>query len=261
LLTAAQLLEEWSIDFVTAEHAKAPPLSALVAAASPTGVAVFAIYLDGILRWARNASIGEVQRQRLQELAGEVTAIGKRLLTTGSDIVEVTHRVGARRELQVLAFISQWGEDVDFAEDALSELRARALTLFRTEFASSMKLREDTVLRDAFLPDWVVDPLIQLLGPIGIDPEEFRSLFNGLAADRLSRMTAYGAWLHDRPRSIALLIVGGVVAHRRGDEVLLTAVREAASVAGSQPSGHRAVLDDEGARRLNELLGFPIPAA
>ena len=105
--------------------------------------------------------------------------------------------------------------------------------------------------------------LLGLLAVSGVRISEalnlFRKLHERLASDAFSRMTRYGTWLNDRKRAVALIVIAGMVAKRRSDQALLSAVAQASAELRSQPSGSHAVLSPDGIKQVEAELGFAIP--
>ncbi|HTV75342.1 MAG TPA: hypothetical protein VME66_16735 [Candidatus Acidoferrales bacterium] len=261
LACATLLLAEWIRSEILGQTALAfDPSAVLAAAPKNRGLALFGGLVDEIHRWSGFARLNADAEERAERWKQRIDEIGRGVVVAPNDVDKVLDAAGAR-DVQALAAMSHWATSPDFDARTGERIARHAAALFKREFASFMKRDQNDNLYDAAHPEWVVDPLTEALANVGLPVEDFYEAFEGLACDAFSRMTRFMAWLRDRPRSIILLVIGGCVALRRGDEALLEAVREAAVQVRSQPASDTVVLDASKLPRLEEQLGFSIPTS
>ncbi len=206
-----------------------------------------------------DARLPDDQQARLDEVWEQVDGAGKRVIQKSADIDAVLNQAG-KRDLNVLAAMSQWrsGNQV---EPALARcMSKRAAEFLRRSFASAMYDPEGKG-PDVGFSERIINPLIEALKHDGIPVDLFRSLHERLASDAFSRMTRYATWINDRKRAVALLLIAGMVARERSDDTLLEAVKQAAAELLSQPEGFHRILTPESAQRVEDRFGFPIPLA
>jgi len=243
----AVVFEENSIDAIVPE----------IEAAANCRVVVIGAAFDYVLRRFGIAQLPQPQADRANHVWQLINNAGKRVIQRTTDIDTVLKQAG-NRDLDVLAAISQWRNDSEMAPATHTNIGKRAGDLLQRCFKSAMYHPEGQGPDVAF-SERIINPLIHALTFDGIEVGVFRQLHERLASDNFSRMTRYGTWLNDRKRAVALIVIAGMVAKRRSDQALLSAVAQASTELRSQPCGSRPVLSPDGVKQVEAELGFPIP--
>lgn len=243
----AVVFEENSIDAIVPE----------IEASANCRVVVIGAAFDDLLRRFGTAQLPQPQADRVNHVWQLINNAGKRVIQRTTDIDTVLKQAGSR-DLDVLAAISQWRNDSEMAPATHTYIGKRAGDLLQRCFKSAMYHPEGQGPDVAF-SERMINPLIHALTFDGIEVGVFRQLHERLASDNFSRMTRYGTWLNDRKRAVALIVIAGMVAKRRSDQVLLSAVAQASTELRSQPSGSHPVLSPDGVKQVEAELGFPIP--
>lgn len=244
----AVVFEENSIDVIVPE----------IEGSANCRVVIIGAAFDYVLRRFGIARLPQGQADRVNDVWQLINNAGKRVIQRTTDIDTVLKQAGSR-DLDVLAAISQWRNESEMAPATDTYIGKRAGDFLQRCFKSAMYHPEGEGPDVAF-SERIINPLIHALTFDGIEVGLFRQLHERLASDNFSRMTRYGTWLNDRKRAVALIVIAGMVAKRRSDQALLSAVAQASAELRSQPSGSHPVLNPDGVKQVEEELGFPIPA-
>lgn len=251
------LVCRWIEDAVVFEENPIDAIVSEIEAAVNCRVVVIGSAFDYVLRRFGTAQLPQEQADRVNHIWQLINNAGKRGIQRTTDIDTVLKQAGGR-DLDVLAAISQWRNDPEMPPATNTYIGKRAGDLLQRCFKSAMYHPEGQG-PDAAFSERMINPLIHALSFDGIEVGVFRQLHERLASDKFSRMTRYGTWLNDRKRAVALIVIAGMVAKRRSDQALLSAVAQASKELRSQPSGSQPVLSLDGIKQVEMELGFAIP--
>jgi hypothetical protein len=222
------------------------------------GPVILGALLETVQRFIPGRFPAEVV-ERAASMQEVIDAAGKKLVTSGSAVKAILKHAGVR-DLDVLAAMSRWRQDPEFTQAASRALGRTTQEILERQFGTHLQFTEDEAAGQSRVGAWSIKPLVEALAHDGVEIDIFQGYFDTLATDQLSRMTRYRTFLDDRQRAIILLAVIGCVAHQRGDQELLDAVRKAASRLQSQPPGVVEVIPDAGRQELAQKLGLILPA-
>ena len=196
--------------------------------------------------------------ERAKSVQDLVDTAGKKVIVD-SRTVTASLKYAGFRAVHVLAAMSRWREDPDFARDASHALGRKAREVLDQQFTSYQNMTDlEISLRRSFGGAWSVNPLVNALRHDGIEVNIFWNYFDNLATDSLSQMTRYGVFLKTgtEHRSLA---VAGLVAHETQNHGLLEAVKRAAERLRAQPRGVVEAISASSRRQLEQLLGIEFP--
>jgi hypothetical protein len=251
------LVCRWVEDAVAFEENPIDAIVPEIEAAANCRIVVIGAAFDYVLRRFGTAQLPQAEADRLNHVWRLINDAGKRVIQRTTDIDTVLKQAGSR-DLDVLAAISQWRNNSQMAPATETYIGKRAGDLLQRCFKSAMYHPEGEG-PDVVYSERMINPLIHALTFDGIEVGVFRHLQERLASDNFSRMTRYGTWLNDRKRAVALIVIAGMVAKRRSDQALLSAVAQASTELRSQPSGSQPVLSPDGVKQVETELGFQIP--
>jgi hypothetical protein len=197
--------------------------------------------------------------ERAKSIQDLVDTAGKRVIVD-SRTVTASLKYAGFHAVHVLAAMSRWREDPDFAKDASRALGRKARDILDQHFTSYQDMTDQEVsLSRTFGGAWSINPLVNALHHDGIKVDIFWNYFDNLATDSLSQMTRHRVFLEDRQRAIALLAVAGLVAHETRNHDLLEAVKHAAERLRAQPRGVVEIINPSARQQLEQLLGIELP--
>lgn len=197
--------------------------------------------------------------ERAKSVQNFVDTAGKRVIVD-SRTVTASLKYAGFRAVHVLAAMSRWRDDPDFAKDASRALGRKARDILDQQFTSYQNMTDQEVsLSRSFGGAWSINPLVNALRHDGIEVDIFWNYFDNLATDSLSQMTRYGVFLEDRHRAIAFLAVAGMAAHETQNHDLLEAVKHAAERLRAQPRGVVEAISNSSRQQLEQLLGIEFP--
>lgn len=182
----------------------------------------------------------EGRTSRLIAVSKEVASVCRSLLVAPSD-VRVLARASKGILADVLALVFQWTTLDEFQEKAVDELRRCAFEYFLEVFRSNLRVSVGPNAPGSILiGEHLVQPLVAIMQRVGLSPDTFEDLYDGLACDVLSEMTRPELWRADRPRAVLFIAVGALISRRLNNDEnnneLLDAVKRTACHAASQPS-------------------------
>jgi hypothetical protein len=221
------------------------------------GPIILGALLETVQRFLQGRFPTEVT-ERAASMQEVIDAAGKKLVTSASAVKAILKHAGVR-DLNVLAAMSRWRQDPEFTRAASRALERTTQQILERQFGTHLQFSEDEAARQFRVGAWSIKPLVEALAHDGVEIDIFQGYFDTLATDQLSKMTRYRTFLDDRQRAIILLAVVGCVAHQRGDDDLLDAVRKAASRLQSQPPGVIEVISDAGREELAQKVGLILP--
>jgi hypothetical protein len=197
--------------------------------------------------------------ERAKSVQDLLDTAGKRVIVD-SRTVTASLKYSGFRAVHVLAAMSRWREDADFARDASRALGRKAREILDQQFTSYQNITvQEVSLRRSFGGAWSINPLVNALRHDGMEVDIFWNYFDSLATDSLSQMTRYGIFLEDRHRAIALLAVAGLIAHETQNHGLLEAVKRGTERLRAQPRGVVEAISASSRQQLEQLLGIEFP--
>lgn len=199
-----------------------------------------------------------VDDEGAQKLADRFVNVGFMRMKRAADIRAIPGHADARTVYVLGHLIRLAGlQEQPIAQAVRRELLQRGFQVYLDLFRGTLDMPDDFD-DDIYLSYDMVDVLVDILSETGLSVDQFSDRFDALAADRLSRDTRHIAWLRDRRRAIALLIVVARVAERRGDGDLLEAARERAAWLATQP-GHELAYEKAQVEEAERVLGCSVP--
>ena len=257
VLCATELLSDRIHQWITWQAAtEQPDLSVLTATPhAENAVLAFALILSRFVGLIGRA-VNEEQFQKAESTAEDLSSIGVQLLQARMDVRAVSKMAG-RRSMEVLAMLTKFANNNTVRSQADDEIARLGFDAFRTAFVSAIDDRPK--IDDRYIFATMIDPLAEVWR-IGVSAEFFIEFFDGLLAGRFEMLTNYELWLRDRPRSIALVLVGALVAKRTGDVELKNAVTDAAHWVKAQPSNPLGFTHFE-TNAASAYLGVEIPSS
>jgi hypothetical protein len=167
-------------------------------------------------------------------------------------------RQAGRRSLEVLAILARFAELSDMQEKAKGEIVRAGFEAFKTTFAPNLDRSTNDDGRSVFAS--MIEPLACVVKS-NLSADIFADTMDGLLAGRFEMLTNYKAWLQDRPRSIALVLVGALAAEhaQEDDTTLKDAVTAAARWVNAQP-GNTFAFSKFDTSAAEAFLGISVPS-